>query len=179
MSSGPSTAPARSGAQDADPDSVRGRWVVVCGLLLALLTTPVHAAEPAGAGEMLRTPGPKDHYRRFAVAWQARDAAGVVAGMEKRGALTLRLLSPDLSGTYRQAQAQRTLQQYFGGISEVGLKDVTPKRYPTKRGWAVRFYDYTYRARGRDPVTTRLKVTMKGDGRGHWHLNDIEESRKR
>lgn len=180
MSVGPSTAVPRPGSTvrpaktGAAKEPVRTRTLGVI-LLAALLASPALA----GDVETVRTPGPKDQYRRIIEAWAGRSAAGVIAHVPARGTLSLYLLSPRVSGTYRRAQAKHTLQRYFERVSDIRLVDVTPKEIRTPRGWAVRIYKYTYLPQGRDRVTTRLTITMKGNGRGAWYLNSIRETPER
>lgn len=175
MSSGPTTAAAP--AVHPLPSSRTGRgqgalaWTAVLGLLV-LLTTAARAEGP----EQLRTPGSKRQYLQVKAAWEGRKPEGVVALMPARGTLRLSLFSPEVAGTYKSAQAAKTLKNYFAHVSGIGLKDVTDKDQRLPRGWAVRKYQYRYTPRGRDPVTTLLTITMKGDGRGGWTLSSIQET---
>ena len=175
MSSGPTTAAAH--AADTLPPSQAGRgrgalaWAAVLGLLVLLA-----AAARAEVPDRLRTPGSKQQYLQVKAAWEARKPAGVVALMPARGTLRLSLFTPQVAGTYKPAQAAKTLKNYFAHVSGIGLKDVTDKDQRLPRGWAVRKYKYRYTPRGRDPVTTLLTITMKGDGRGTWTLSSIQEA---
>jgi len=172
MSSGPTTAAARGAARPPKP---AGRNLRVLAAVLGLLSllTPVSRAEELAP---LRTPGSKEQYRAVTAAWEARKPSGVVALMAARGTLRLDLLQPRVSGSYKAAQAEKTLEHYFASVSDPDLKDVTDKDQRLPRGWAVRKYEYRYTPRGRDPVKTLLTITMRGDGRGAWTLDSIRET---
>jgi hypothetical protein len=175
MSSGPTTAAAPDRAPLPPPRAGRtprglGASAAIC--LLALLA----ATARAGGPEPLRTPGSKQQYLAVVAAWEAKNPAGVVALMPARGALRLVLFTPQVAGSYKAAQATKTLKHYFAQVSDVDLKDVTDKDQRMPQGWAVRKYEYRYTPRGHDPVTTLLTITMQGDGRGTWTLDSIQET---
>ena len=174
MSSGPPTA-AATGA--APPPSHRARRSprALAAAAIGLLVLLASSARAEGL-RPLRTPGSKQQYLQVQAAWEARDPEGVVALMLPRGTLRLSLFTPQVAGSYKAAQAAKTLKNYFAHVSDVSLKDVTDKDQRMPRGWAVRKYEYGYTPRGRDPVTTLLTITMRGDGRGTWTLDSIQET---
>jgi len=176
MSSGPTTAAAADGAPLPPTWAGRGRRGLA--VALCLLVLPVWAARAEGRPEPLRTPGSKQQYRQVVAAWEARKPDGVVALMQPRGALRLKLFARQVAGSYKSAQAAKTLKSYFAHVSAVDLKDVTDKDQRLPRGWAVRQYEYRYTQRGSDPVKTLLTITMRGDGRGTWTLSSIEETKR-
>ena len=173
MSPGPANA-AADGAARPPVRAARGLPALAWALGLVLLLFPT-----ARAGELqpLRTPGSKQQYRAVTAAWEARKPDGVVALMAHRGNVRLSLSTPSVSGTYKAAQAEKTLRHYFAQVSAIDLKDVTDKDQRLPRGWAVRKYEYRYTQRGRDPVKTLLTITMRGDGRGAWTLDAIRETK--
>jgi hypothetical protein len=136
---------------------------------LALLGVSA-APRPAEAGTAAEV------FRSVVAAWQAGSAERVVAQVAGEGRLALELLNPPVKGSFEKAQAQKTLAGYFERVSGPVLKDVTPADRPPTPGRDVRLYDYRYLPRGRDEVTTRLAVTVKGDGRGGWMLDAIQET---
>jgi hypothetical protein len=139
-------------------------------LVLALIAA---LAGPAGADE---DPDPaSDPHAGIVAAWRARNADAVVASVPEDGTLRLDLMTPPVRGTYRRAQALRTLKAYFPKVAGVALVDVTSPRHQDVPGYRVRHYDYTYRPSGRDPVTTRLVITLKSDAAGAWHLDSVTE----
>ena len=175
MSSGPTTAAAPAGTPPPPPRAgrtPRGPAGPLAICLLALLASAARAGDP----RPLRTPGSKQQYLEVVAAWEAGNPAGVVALMPERGALRLVLLTPQVTGSYKAAQAAKTLKHYFAQVSGVSLKDVTDKDQRLPQGWAVRKYEYRYTPRGHDPVTTLLTITMRGDGRGTWTLDSIQET---
>lgn len=176
MSSGPQTAAPSDDARRPHSRAVRGLVrLAPVGVCLLLLLATVAAAEDF---ERLRTPGSKQQYLQLVAAWQARSPEKVVALMQPRGSLRLVLLTPQVAGTYRAAQATAILKHYFAQVSQIALKDVTNKNQRLPRGWMVRKYEYRYTPRGRDPVKTLLTVTMKGDRQGTWILDSIKETRR-
>ena len=175
MSSGPTTAAAQDGPPLPPPKAGRERRALVRSAGVCLLALLASAARAEGP-QPLRTPGSKQQYLQVKAAWEGRKPAGVVALMQPRGTLRLILFAPQVSGSYKAAQAAKTLKNYFAYVSGVGLKDVTDKDQRLPRGRAVRIYEYRYTRRGRDPVITLLTITMKGDGRGRWTLDSILET---
>lgn len=173
MSPGPAKA-APAGSARLPVRAARGLRALVGVLGFLLLLTPA-----AGARELqpLRTPGSKQQYRAVAAAWEAKKPSGVVALMAPRGTVRLSLFTPSVSGAYKAAQAEKTLEHYFARVSDIDLKDVTDKDQRLPRGWAVRKYEYRYTPRGHDPVKTLLTITMRGDGRGTWTLDAIRETK--
>ncbi len=178
MSSGPTTAADPNEApQPPRPAGRRARALAAAACLLAACLLAVAAASARADGlQPLRTPGSKQQYKQVRAAWEAKKPGGVVALMPARGTLSLSLFAPRVSGTYKAAQAAKALKNYFARVSAPRLKDVTDKDQRLPRGWAVRKYEYRYTPRGRDPVTTLLTITMKGDGRGTWTLDSIRET---
>jgi hypothetical protein len=131
-------------------------------LVLALTGTAL-AAEPAST------------LGRVAAAWVAESAEGVLAQVPDEGVLTVRLLQPAVSAPFLKPQALQTLKAYFLKIEGAALRDVTPEDHRDAPGLAVRTYDYTYRPIGRDPVTTRLEITLKAAAEGRWELVSVME----
>jgi len=181
MSPGPATAATRPrpAARVSRRERAVRRGCVPTGAAAALLLLLACATLAHAGPEPVRTPGSKDQYRSFVASWTARNADGVVALMPARGALRLSLMSPAVSGSYQKAHAKHALKGYFDGVASPTLKDITDKDQRMPRGWAMRTYEYRYVPQGRDPVVTRLTVTMKGDGRGGWTLDSIQETGRR
>jgi hypothetical protein len=122
-----------------------------------------------------RAEEPLDAFQRLRVAWMAESAERVVAEVPEKGVLTLRLLAPPVSAPFLRPQALQTLKSYFLKVVEVSLVDVTPRDHRDAPGLAVRTYDYAYRPLGRDPVTTRLEITLKAGPEGRWELVSVME----
>jgi hypothetical protein len=140
------------------------RALLACSVLLAALA-------PATAGD---DGPPATAFSKVVAAWQARDAAGVVAQMGKDEKLQLKL---DDVGNGRinahttREQAQAILKGYFERVESASLKDVTPPGARPK----VRTFDYGYRPRGGQARTTRLSFTLKDVEKGSWTLSGVEE----
>ena len=153
---------------------IRGR----CAVVLVLLLVTLGAAPALGEAEQARggqVPYPHREFGIVVKAWTKMDAPTIIAQAQPRGLISLYLLSPAVSGSFKRAQAQRTLQNYFRQVSGIRMKDVTPRQLEQAQGYVVRHYDYTYAPRGRDRVTTRLHITLKHYGRGTWRLDKIQE----
>ncbi len=133
--------------------------------LLFLSALPARATED-GADRAFHT---------VVTAWKTRCAGDVAQAMEDEGSLRIGLLSPRVTGTYRSAQAKRTLGDYFDRVSAVTLKDVTPRGQKDARGYRVRTFEYRYQPQGQDPQTALLAITLKADRGQRWHLVAVEE----
>jgi hypothetical protein len=123
----------------------------------------------------------QESFARFVAAWCKGDAAAVVLCLAPEGSVRLKLLAPPagsdkpIDGTMKRENAKKVLKEYFANLvlPKQALTDVTPK---DKRDGPVRNFDYTYRARGEDTVTTRLSVLLRKDDAGTWRLASVEES---
>jgi hypothetical protein len=144
----------------------RPRRVRALGLLAAVLLAGL--APPARANTAA--------FDGFVRAWIGRDADAVAAltAPDGAGALHLNLLDPRVSGSFQRPQARAALAQYFGRVSQVQLKDVTPAEHRDPVGFQARTYHYSYRAAGSSAVVTRLTVTFKDHG-GRWILDSVAE----
>jgi hypothetical protein len=110
-------------------------------------------------------------------AWRAKDPDLVVGQIDpaERGSVRLALLGdPPIVGSFGRGQARQTLKGYFESVrGAVLLSDVTTPE--SRRAVpATRIFDYTYRREGRDPVTTRLEVSLK-QAAGGWVLASVIE----
>jgi hypothetical protein len=89
--------------------------------------------------------------------------------------LALGLLSPRISGSFQAPQARRTLAGYFQQVTDVQLQNVTPRDQRDPAGYAVRMFQYSYRALGSSATVTRLEVTLKAGVDGRWELASVVE----
>ena len=160
----------------ARPSRPSGRAWAVAVLLGALVVVPTLSAGSDAVRGGGPPPSSKAQYAAFRAAWMARDAARVVALVERRSRLQLNLRAPRVAGNLQPAHATRTLKKYFEEVTVVQLKDVTKARPRDQSGYTVRHYDYTYAPRGHDRVTMRLTVTMRLYGRRYWMLISIVET---
>jgi hypothetical protein len=147
--------------------------LVLVGAFSAAVVAPARADPPGKKKEE----GPSEStFQSVKDAWTREDAGAVVGAMDpsEDGRLSLRLLSPKVEARMSRAQAKKALAKYFEDVERPQLKIVTPDA--PRAASTARLYDYTYRPKGRDEVTTRLSITMKAGSEGRWLLDSVSES---
>jgi hypothetical protein len=140
-------------------------------LALVVVLAALAPSTPAAAG---KEGPPASAFAAAVDAWKSRDAAGVVARMQRGGRLSLVLDGAGggrINATPTQENAQAILKGYFERIDAVTLKDVTPAEARSK----TRAYDYGYRPRGGETKATRLSFTLTAVDGGGWALVGVEE----
>ena len=118
-------------------------------------------------------------FTAFETAWRGANPTALVGCMDAKGKISVLLLEKPFAGRaggYDKDRAGKSLKRYFDGIIEPKLKDVTPDKQ-RKSNPSVRIYDYTYRPKKGNQLTTRLEVRLKQVGT-HWVLNSLSERRK-
>jgi hypothetical protein len=134
------------------------------------------ALAPAAQGGERTGPSVAD-FSPVVSAWKARDATSAAAAVpEKAGRLDVSLFGTGdgrVAGRYTRRTAETELERYFSGLDRAALVDVTPSSSPRT---ATRTYDYTYRPKGGESRTTRLAITLEGDGDGRWWFAKVAES---
>lgn len=118
-------------------------------------------------------------FRKVVEAWRAEDARRLTALMPRQGRVRLALTSPSIRGSYGTLQARRVLKTYFGKVSGVRLKDVTPAGHRDDAAYRVRQFEYQYSAQGQGRMRTVLRITLKAEGDARWTLVAVEESSRR
>lgn len=146
--------------------------LVFSAMSVAMAVAP-HVAD-AATSEIKR-------FATFETAWQDSNATDLVTCMDAsaQGKLTVLLLGKPFdgrSGGYDKDRARKSLARYFDLVHKPTLKDVTPAKQ-RKKNASVRIYDYTYRPKKGNQLTTRLEVRLKRVGT-HWVLNSLSERRK-
>lgn len=150
----------------------RARALCVGLFALAMSTTTFAPPAEAATSETAR-------FATFETAWQRANTPALVACMEAKGKITVLLLEKPFSGKadgYAKERASKSFVRYFSGLHEPRLKDVTPPKQ-RKSNASVRIYDYTYRPKKSNSVTTRLEVRLKRVA-NHWVLDSLSERRK-
>jgi hypothetical protein len=151
---------------------------VALAILLPLLLPVMLPVMPAAMaqGEVQATPAQAaPTFARFVQAWKKGSADGVAALIDKEGTARFTLLEYPLEGatrTMKPAQARVSLKEYFHDLSDIVLKDVTPRKGPD----SVRHLEFTYRPSKHNRRTTRLHVQLKRDRNGPWVLASVTES---
>ena len=141
-------------------------------LLICLGAGPVAAAPSASKAQEV--------FGRFEKAWSRGQANKVTAEMASRGRLRVQLRDPTrvgryISGNFRAAQDETTLASYFKKVPARRLKTRKPKKAPAeKSGYRTRYYDHTYRPKGKSHRTATLVVQLKAEGK-RWVLVSITE----
>lgn len=128
-------------------------------------------------------------FSRFEKAWQTRNAAELVACMEPKGRLRIRLFERPFEEdeTYDMLadRAEQSLVAYFERVVKPKLAESKPPEDQPKPASkdaretsAVRTYDYRYRVKGRGDTVTRLQVrVVRGEGK-QWTLESVLELRR-
>ena len=144
-------------------------------LLLALL----FVALPATGARADARSSSDGVLRRVSQAWAKENAAGVTGAMRPGGTVKLDLLLLDRGGAFQRSQAERTLRVYFGKVSRVRLKDVTPRNRQASARYRIATYEYAYKPQGRNPVVSLLTITLRSGGSDRWYVDEIRERQKR
>lgn len=160
--------------------AARKRPAPILGLLPALLALGVLGA--VWGSRASAAPSEADAratFRRVTEAWRAEDARKITGMMARKGRLRLVLEAGSVRGSYGEPQARRVLQSYFGKVSAVRLKDVTPRDHKDDRSYRVRQFEYRYSIEGTGKGRGVLRVTLRADGKSRWVLVAVEESTRR
>ena len=166
-----------------------GRWTtprvpaafLLAGVLIASVTMlgsrPARAQD--AATDETRSTAETKRFTEFETAWQASNATALTACMDAKGKVRVLLLEKPFmgrSGGFDRDRAGKSLARYFQFIHTPKLKDVTPAS-TRKATPSVRIYDYTYRPKKGDQLTTRLEVRLRRVGK-LWVLDALTERRK-
>lgn len=155
----------------------RPRGLAFAAALAAVLAlapagwTPGRTAEAAGTAT-----GPTAaDFAGVIRAWTARDGAGVAAFIPAEGRIPVSLRGggnvPGIRQSVTRANGAQVLKQYFEGVDRISLKDLGSGRNRTD----TRTFEYAYRPRGGDPVSSRLVVRLTPAAGGRFELTGIDE----